>query len=210
MVICPERSADLHMAQMMPLPFTVSCFSKIQTGLPFWYRLTWIVPDKGPLNVCVCVCLPLYFTFYALPCMCVFRELQKKLQKVFRPAGTPAEHVMAVLTEVPSPQNQQFLLAQKAEVLPTSFHQSPLVFRVTCHPEVQRTASLSVIHLCKYSCDRIMFYSWGIDNQQQSIHILPQAEFGGLQETSFRQVFRHTCGLIPFQFDCSSREARKP
>jgi len=25
--------------------------------LPFWYRLTWVVPDKGPLNVCVCVIL---------------------------------------------------------------------------------------------------------------------------------------------------------
>ena len=24
--------------------------------LPFWYRLTRVVPDKGPLNVCVCVC----------------------------------------------------------------------------------------------------------------------------------------------------------
>ena len=23
--------------------------------LPFWYWLTWVVPDKGPLNVCVCV-----------------------------------------------------------------------------------------------------------------------------------------------------------
>ena len=22
--------------------------------LPFWYRLTWVVPDKGPLNGCVC------------------------------------------------------------------------------------------------------------------------------------------------------------
>jgi len=25
--------------------------------LPFWYRLTRVVPDKGPLNVCVCVCV---------------------------------------------------------------------------------------------------------------------------------------------------------
>jgi len=25
--------------------------------LPFWYWLTWIVPEKGPLNVCVCVCV---------------------------------------------------------------------------------------------------------------------------------------------------------
>ena len=37
----------------MPLPLTVSCFSKIQIGLPFWYRLTRVVPDKGPLKGCV-------------------------------------------------------------------------------------------------------------------------------------------------------------
>jgi len=57
MVICLERGADLHMVQLMPLPLTVSCFSKIQIGFTFWYRLTWVVPDKGPLNVCVCVCV---------------------------------------------------------------------------------------------------------------------------------------------------------
>jgi len=34
-VICLERSADLHMAQLMPLPLTVSCFSKIQIGFTF-------------------------------------------------------------------------------------------------------------------------------------------------------------------------------
>jgi len=56
MVICLERGADLHIAQLMPLPLTVSCFSKIQI-LPFWYRLTRVVLDKGPLNVCVCLCL---------------------------------------------------------------------------------------------------------------------------------------------------------
>ena len=34
-VICLERGADLHMAQLMPLPLTVSCFSKIQIGFAF-------------------------------------------------------------------------------------------------------------------------------------------------------------------------------
>jgi len=34
-VICLERGADLHMAQLMPLPPTVSCFSKIQIGFTF-------------------------------------------------------------------------------------------------------------------------------------------------------------------------------
>jgi len=53
------------MAQLMPLLLTVSCFSKIQIDLPFWYRLTSVVPDKGPLNGCVqtsdsilCRCYP--------------------------------------------------------------------------------------------------------------------------------------------------------
>ena len=35
MVICLERGADLHMAQRIPLPVTVSCFSKIQIGFTF-------------------------------------------------------------------------------------------------------------------------------------------------------------------------------
>jgi len=35
MVICLERGADLHMAQLMPLRLTVSCFSKIQIGFTF-------------------------------------------------------------------------------------------------------------------------------------------------------------------------------
>jgi len=46
-----ERGADLHMAQLMPLPLTVSCFSKIQIGF------TFLVPEKGPLNVCMYVCM---------------------------------------------------------------------------------------------------------------------------------------------------------
>ena len=28
---------------------------KSRLVLPFWYRLTWVVPEKGPLNGCVCV-----------------------------------------------------------------------------------------------------------------------------------------------------------
>jgi len=35
MVICLERGADLHIAQLMPLPLTASCFSKIQIGFTF-------------------------------------------------------------------------------------------------------------------------------------------------------------------------------
>ena len=46
----------VHMAQLVPLPLTVYCFSKMQICLPLWYRLTRVVPEKGPLNGCVCAC----------------------------------------------------------------------------------------------------------------------------------------------------------
>jgi len=52
MVICLEQGADLHMVQLMPLPLTISYSSKSRLVLPFWYRLTRVVPDKGPLNGC--------------------------------------------------------------------------------------------------------------------------------------------------------------
>ena len=42
----------------MPLPLTVSCFSKIQIGFTFWCRPTRVVPERGLLNgVCACVCV---------------------------------------------------------------------------------------------------------------------------------------------------------
>jgi len=47
-VICLERGADLHMTQQMPLPLTVSCFSKIQIGFTFVVRLTRVVLEKSP------------------------------------------------------------------------------------------------------------------------------------------------------------------
>jgi len=54
-VICLERVADLHMAQLMPLPLNVCCFSKIQIG--FTFLVPAYSPGKGPLNVFVCVCV---------------------------------------------------------------------------------------------------------------------------------------------------------
>jgi len=70
-VTCLGRGADVHMAQ---LPFTISCSSKSRLVLRFWYQLTRVVPDKGPLNGC-CSCpqnlinftmsiVPPYTTFF--------------------------------------------------------------------------------------------------------------------------------------------------
>ena len=55
MVICLERGADVHMAQLMPLPLNVSCFSQIHIGFTFLVLAHPGSPGKGTLNVCVCV-----------------------------------------------------------------------------------------------------------------------------------------------------------
>ena len=57
MVVCLEQGADLHMAQLMPLPLTVSYFSKIQIGFTFLVLAHLGSPGKGLLNGCVCVCV---------------------------------------------------------------------------------------------------------------------------------------------------------
>jgi len=55
-VICLERGADLHMAQLMPLQLTVSCFSKIQIGFTCLVPANPGSPGKRAVKR-VCVCL---------------------------------------------------------------------------------------------------------------------------------------------------------
>ena len=63
MVICLERGADLYIAQLMPLPLTVSCFSKIQIGFTFLVPAHLGSPGKRAVKR-VCVCVYLYVLLY--------------------------------------------------------------------------------------------------------------------------------------------------
>ena len=68
MVICLEQGADLHMAQLMPLPLPVSCFSKIQIGFAFLVLAHLGSPGKRAVKR-VCVCFMGYIsalTYYLL------------------------------------------------------------------------------------------------------------------------------------------------
>jgi len=58
LTICLERGADLHIVQVMPLPLTVSCFSKIQIGFTFLVPADLSSPGQRAVKrVCVCVCV---------------------------------------------------------------------------------------------------------------------------------------------------------
>jgi len=50
-VVCLEQGADLHMAQLMPLPLTVSGFREIQIGFTSLVAAHLVVLKKRPLNV---------------------------------------------------------------------------------------------------------------------------------------------------------------
>jgi len=55
-VVCLERGADLPIAQLMPLPLTVSCFSKIQIGFTFLVLAHPGRPGQRAIKrVCMCV-----------------------------------------------------------------------------------------------------------------------------------------------------------
>jgi len=56
--ICLEQGADLHMAQLMSLPLTVSCFSKIQIGFIFLVPAYLGSPGQRAVKR-ACVCVPL-------------------------------------------------------------------------------------------------------------------------------------------------------
>jgi len=56
-VICLEQGANLHTAQLMPLPLTVSCFSKVQIGFTFLVPAYLGSPEKRAIKlVCVLLC----------------------------------------------------------------------------------------------------------------------------------------------------------
>jgi len=50
-VICLEQGADLHMAQLMPLPLAVSCFSKIRISFTFLVPAHLGSPGKGAVKL---------------------------------------------------------------------------------------------------------------------------------------------------------------
>jgi len=82
-VICLEQGADWYMAQLMPLPLTVSCFSKIQIGFTFLVPAYPGSPGQRAVKwVCVCVCVPV--------------ELSYSFSRGFLPPSVPKENFLGI------------------------------------------------------------------------------------------------------------------
>jgi len=82
-VICLEQGADLHMSQLMPLPLTVSCFSKIQTGFTFL-----VLAHLGsPRN-------------RAGKRVCVLMSVISNVANLMRQGGNAADHVVGIFQQI--------------------------------------------------------------------------------------------------------------
>ena len=75
MVICLERGVNLHMAQLMPLSLTVSCFSKIQIDFTFLVPAYPGSPGQRAVKW-VCVCVLLGYLLY----LCTNELVQNKVR----------------------------------------------------------------------------------------------------------------------------------
>ena len=96
MVMCLKRGADLHMAQLMPLPLTVSCFSKIQIGFTFLLLVYPGSPRQRAIkSVCVCVRERERETDMAI---CVKPHTTKRSGLPVLSPGTAYQEIFTVLT----------------------------------------------------------------------------------------------------------------
>ena len=111
-VICLERDADLHVAQLMPLPLTVPCFSKIQIGF------TFLVPahpgSSGQRVVCMCACYNQIFV------VCMYACCRGRITYYTEPPETytHSPHVSAeIVTEMTRAFDIDALLGDEQKIL---------------------------------------------------------------------------------------------
>jgi len=97
-VICLERGADLHMAQLMPLPLAVSCFSKIQIGFTFLVPAHLGSPGKRAIKW-VCVCVMDEFHEMIASCFYVGRCISTWMGDRL-PVGIPSRYVTSQLGQL--------------------------------------------------------------------------------------------------------------
>jgi len=104
MVVCLEQGADLHMAQLTPLPLTVSCFTKIQIGFTFLVPAHLGSPGKRAVKrVCVCCithCRELRKCRFRFPCTCTPRHVNGRQTQRYSEGGSSdaAQVIITVAT----------------------------------------------------------------------------------------------------------------
>ena len=134
-VICLELGADLHTAQLMPLPLTVSCFSKIQIDFTFLVPANPGSPGQTAVKqACVWLC-----------CVAVLSYTVASVLRVFCTHFRSCEYFCR--TVMPS----AHLTANKITWKSASFGTTTQVFyRLDAIPATKPTASKHWRHILQF------------------------------------------------------------
>ena len=117
-VICLEQGADLHMAQLMLLPLTVSCFCKIHIGFTFLVPAHLGSPGQSVVKQ-VCECVPLYVSISLSLPLCVSASCLATCSQLYSSVGSSNAsfcclHCSSLLDESSSTQLYHAVISRSA------------------------------------------------------------------------------------------------
>ena len=151
---------------------------KSRLVLPFWYRLTWVVPDKGPLNGCVCVCVAA--AARTAP-RTDGRQRQMDMAPIRLPHGIPGpRNNTDCIIELYKTSNSQKLAYMvqlckhhhNSEILPTRSAANSSSFSVMPQP-ITIWLSVSKSQKQKHNSDKLITYSNNNNTNNEQICIAP-------------------------------------
>ena len=122
---------------------------KSRLVLPFWYRLTWVVPEKGPLNGCVCVCFPKVKDILRLG------DLQAVTYTVKVVVSKKWKHLQSFISNVGGRQRSAARSVSEMQHLPPLSGRKPATGRRRCHlspacPPIRRLLLLLHLFTCSW------------------------------------------------------------
>jgi len=140
-------------------------------GLPFWYRLTRVVPEKGPLNghVCVCVLIGLRYAYVQVSIETHVLDVIREQLSRRQPVDGGSRNVVRTMTATCGYAEVRSLAAQRLEMwiqnpkVSTGMHVNRLHYRAqrAQMPVIVTTDVLYVV-LCvclldiTMSCDKLL------------------------------------------------------
>ena len=185
----------------MPLPLTVSCFSKIQIGFTFLVLAHLGSPGQGAVKwvcVCVCVCMLLFYQLRSKPqnttdCSWWYLDIPSNQQCCY--FTTPTCYYLSRKASLPIDQHQTNLLDEMAQQLMRSCAATPhpgthslSIVSSQCHSATH--CVVIVVH--EYCVTKLVMRTWNMPDKAPSMMRQTGSHTATVSFTSFSSWRRST------------------